>query len=311
MLSWAAYLAVVQFVSWRLGDRVTSTASHLPYALVMFFLFARLIVFGSPEVSFWHERALIDTLTIALAALASLIALPKEMAVWYRMGVHVAILGLLWRELHWLPYGEHLVVLAWAAYATLLHLGAWRLRHAETRWIGHALFALCGGILIGRFVVGLIVKNPDATAIFNPKGLANLGVIVLALIAYAVTTRTRYVPLVYGLGLHFAFLGWTWQELGLIPPSDGNGYVTIAWGVYAIALVVAWLKLNLSRVFLLCGLGTLVAVAAKLFLVDLHWVSEIWRILLFLGYGGVFLLFSYYLGGVMKAQDGEQKGMST
>jgi uncharacterized membrane protein len=43
------------------------------------------------------------------------------------------------------------------------------------------------------------------------------------------------------------------------------------------------------------GLVTLFVVVGKLFLVDLAWVGAVWRILLFLGFGVVFLLLSYYL----------------
>jgi uncharacterized membrane protein len=41
-------------------------------------------------------------------------------------------------------------------------------------------------------------------------------------------------------------------------------------------------------------------VVAKLFLVDLALVDTIWRILLFLGFGGLFLVISYYLQNLMR-----------
>jgi uncharacterized membrane protein len=51
---------------------------------------------------------------------------------------------------------------------------------------------------------------------------------------------------------------------------------------------------------MLCGLSTLFGVAAKLFLVDLRYVDTIWRILLFLGFGGFFLLVSYFFQNVVR-----------
>ena len=93
-------------------------------------------------------------------------------------------------------------------------------------------------------------------------------------------------------------LGWTWQELGLYP--NGNGYVTIAWGLYALSLIAASLRLDRNRVLMLCGLSTLFAVAAKLFLIDLQYLEAVWRILLFLGFGGLFLLLSYVFQGFTK-----------
>ena len=104
--------------------------------------------------------------------------------------------------------------------------------------------------------------------------------------------------LAYGLWLHVAFLGWLWQELGLMP--SGNGFVTIAWGAYAIALVAAGLRLGRSRPLVYCGITTLFAVAAKLFLIDLRYLDAIWRILLFLGFGGLFLVLSYLFQGLTK-----------
>jgi uncharacterized membrane protein len=63
---------------------------------------------------------------------------------------------------------------------------------------------------------------------------------------------------------------------------------------------VARLKLGMSRPLIGAGLTTLLAVAAKLFLIDLSYVGVLWRIFLFLGFGAAFLLFSYYLSGAMR-----------
>lgn len=42
------------------------------------------------------------------------------------------------------------------------------------------------------------------------------------------------------------------------------------------------------------GLLTLLAVVAKLFVIDLRSLPAIWRVLLFIGFGGVFLALSYW-----------------
>jgi uncharacterized membrane protein len=42
-------------------------------------------------------------------------------------------------------------------------------------------------------------------------------------------------------------------------------------------------------------MATLFLVVGKLFLVDLAGVEAVWRILLFLGFGGLFLVLGYYL----------------
>ena len=43
-------------------------------------------------------------------------------------------------------------------------------------------------------------------------------------------------------------------------------------------------------------------VRAKLFLVDLAELEVLWRILLFMGFGGLFLFLSYYFQDLWKAQ---------
>jgi len=73
----------------------------------------------------------------------------------------------------------------------------------------------------------------------------------------------------------------------------------MAWGFYGVTLMVAGLRRDLAELRI-AGLGTLLLVVAKLFLVDLTEVKAIWRILLFLGFGGLFLFLSYYFRALWK-----------
>ena len=98
--------------------------------------------------------------------------------------------------------------------------------------------------------------------------------------------------------VHIAILGWFQRELS--PLSHGQGYVTIAWGVHTIILLVLGLHLNFSRLITV-AMGTLLIVVGKLFLVDLVELETIWRILLFLGFGGLFLILSYYFRVLWKS----------
>ena len=82
-----------------------------------------------------------------------------------------------------------------------------------------------------------------------------------------------------------AILGWLWRELSALPA--GGGVATAAWGVYGLALL---LLLKRARNV---GLATLFLAAAKLVLVDLSQVEPVWRILLSLSFGAVFLVISY------------------
>jgi uncharacterized membrane protein len=65
--------------------------------------------------------------------------------------------------------------------------------------------------------------------------------------------------------------------------------------------LVTGLRRDLTALRVL-GTGTLALVVAKLFLVDLVEVEALWRILLFIGFGAVFLLLSYFLQTVWRSE---------
>ena len=58
------------------------------------------------------------------------------------------------------------------------------------------------------------------------------------------------------------------------------------------------------------AMGTPLLVVGKLFVVDLAEVESIWRILLFLGFGGIFLVLSYYFQNLWK-RPSESAGKTT
>ncbi|HKP53099.1 MAG TPA: DUF2339 domain-containing protein [Chloroflexia bacterium] len=298
MLAWALYLTALHLLARRLRDVSTSIFAHAGFFAVGGLLAWRLLTGPMMTVSVFNQKALFDLAVIALAACISFIVRPREAGIVYRYAVHAAVMALIAREFYWLGKGDGYIMLAWAAYATLLVLASRFFKGERMDWAGHAIFAVTGLWLVARFVTGLILVNEDQFAVLNPKGLTDFGVVALGAVMYLLARREREIGFAYALWLHFGFLGWTWQELGLIP-NGGNGYVTIAWGIYGTALVVAGLRLGRNVPLLTCGITTLFAVAAKLFLIDLHYLDAIWRILLFLGFGGFFLLFSYFFQGAV------------
>lgn len=292
MLRWAAYLSMLAFVSHHLRDHVTLRYINIPFAAVGA-LFAWSIMGGHVGLlAFLNAKTAIDVAVIAFAGSIQFVARPRRLAVAYRLAVHAGVLALLWRELSGLHAGADLVIFSWAAYAACLHIVARRIRSEETLLAAHAIFAGAGIWLAGLVSWGLLTRNEDQIAVLNVKGLADIGVIVLASVV-CLGLRNRQLKLAYGLGMHVAFLGWMWQEFGLLGNGNGNGFVTIAWGVYAVALITAGLMLNRSKPLLYCGISLLFGVAAKMFLIDLRWLNTVWQILLFLGFGGFFLVVSY------------------
>ena len=144
----------------------------------------------------------------------------------------------------------------------------------------HLLFAIIGLWLWQRLVEGGL---PD-TAVLNAAAAANAAVIAMSVVAsfWVETGATRW----YRLGAHVSILLWLLRELGSLPAGDG--IVTAAWGVYGLGILFS------MRSARNVGLATLLLAAGKLVVHDLSQVEPIWRILLFLSFGGVFLAISYY-----------------
>ncbi len=179
-----------------------------------------------------------------------------------------------------------------AAEATALHFLACRLSDRVTAIGAHLIFLVLGVWLVVR----LVSMKVEGIAILNAQALTDLAVIAAGIVVSRVL-QSREAVQVYRLIGHLSILVWLWRELYTLP--NGMGYITIAWGIYAVALLVSGLRLNLNQ-FRLAGMGTLVLVIGKLFLIDLARVEAIWRILLFLGFGGLFLLLSYYFQALWK-----------
>jgi len=164
---------------------------------------------------------------------------------------------------------------------------------------GHFLLAIVGLWLVERLTGSVDASALGIRATFETSAITDLAVLGAALAASTVV-RPQAATLVYRICVHAAFLGWLWRELSVLP--DGDAYVTVAWGLYTIVLLVTGLLLAQSRLVIV-GMGTLLLVVAKLLLVDLISLDAVWRILLFLGFGGVFLVLSYYLQALWRANN--------
>ncbi len=184
-----------------------------------------------------------------------------------------------------LLFDQHVHIALWAVEAAALHMLATRLRDEPLGVSAHLLFAFAGVWLLQRIVAEQLPAEP----LLNARALADAVVIVVAL------TASRWLKpdakKWYLLAAHVAFLGWMWRELTPFP--GGDGIVTATWGVYGLGLLL-FLRLKDARNV---GLATMFLAVAKLVLFDLSQVEAIWRILLFLSFGGVFLAISYYIPG--------------
>src|SRR5918997_3463264 len=153
----------------------------------------------------------------------------------------------------------------------------------------HVLFLAAAVWLVVRLVAGM--PDGSSSVVVNTRAVVDLLVIGLAF-AGSLVVMPRSLSMVYRVAAHAAVLAWLWRELSSL--QGGEAYVTVAWGVYAVGLLIAGLRLDRSAA-VRGGMATLFLVAGKLFLVDLAEVEALWRVLLFVGFGVLFLSLSYYL----------------
>ncbi len=315
----AAEAAVLHHVAHRLSDRVVSTVAHALFFIAAVWLGLRLASDVLPSIEgflarptglAWLARelvsplgarpaifnvpALVDLAVIALAFGASLKVTPRSTVWVYRTLAHLAALAWLARELLPLPDGDTWALLSWALYAAGLYVLSRRLPEWGTVTGTHALCAVVALWLGARVIGGAVEPGSPEVAVFDLWGITDLAIIALLALAALVVPPLppRRSVYAYRLAAYVSFLAWLWRELSVLP--GGDAYVTIAWGLYAVGLFVVGLRLD--RVALVRGgMATLFLVVGKLFLVDLAQVGTVWRVLLFLGFGGLFLALSYYL----------------
>lgn len=196
--------------------------------------------------------------------------------------------------------GDALLV-ALAAEAAVLHYIALRFSDKLVSAGAHLLFFAAAAWLAVRLVAGMPEPSGVAEpAVFNTRAVVDLLVIGLAF-AVSLVVMPRSLSIVYRVAAHAAVLAWLWRELS--PLQGGEAYVTVAWGVYAVGLLVAGLRLDRIAP-VRGGMATLFLVAGKLFLVDLAEVEALWRVLLFVGFGVLFLSLSYYLQALWRPRHG-------
>jgi uncharacterized membrane protein len=307
MLAWAVYACGLYVAHLRLparfGDLDMAKPAHVILASAALLFVWRISTGQAGDWAVLNVKTLMDAAMVALVAGMSFIVMPRPVPAAYRLAAHFGILALLWRELSVLRDGPSYVMLTWAAYGLVMHYLAQRLLD---RFESASLSLSANLPFVGVacwFVLGLGNPSPEV-AVFNLPALLSLACIGLA-VGASLLVRPRQAALAYLPAAHIALLAWLWRELGVF--ENGNAYITTAWGVYAIALLVVGLRVregayNMPVVY--AGTATLLLVVGKLFLVDLAALDPLWRVLLFIGFGGVFLVLSYFFQNVIRSKSG-------
>lgn len=302
MLAWAAYGLLVQYLATPVPAQAPqiSAAAIVPWAGAAACLAANLTG-PTWEVPVFNPPAVAGLVTIGLALAAGYLAPQRELTRLYWGVCYAAGLGWLWHEFYSLvPNGSGYVILSWAVYATVLHVLAGRMiRPVEARagtGLAHLTFTLAGAWLALR-----LVSDAVGQPLWNPGAVTDL--VTLGLIAgVAWRMAPSRAGWVYLLAAHAGLLAWFWREL--TPLASGPAFVSVAWGVYAVALLVAGLRGTRTLPLVYAGISTLLLIVAKLFLIDLVAVDPLWRVLLFLGFGGAFLGLSYVLQNAIRGTSG-------
>ncbi len=290
----ATEAAVLHMVALRISNRGVSVFAHILFGICGLALMNRLSLTeisqlmqpatASPII---NARALTDLWVIGLGVLMSfrLRSIVEKRV--YLIPVFIFIGAWFARELE----GNFEFVVMLALSVAVHFVAKWK-KDRIIAGLGHVFFGVIAILLIYR----LLKPDTDATAILNIHALVSLLPLIVSAGIYKWFKAGKEI-IVYRLLAHTAFLAWFASEFSSM--ENGQGYITISWGVYAALLLIAGLQFNYHRLRTV-AIVTLFVVVAKLFLIDLAKLEVLWRILLFMGFGGLFLFLSYYFQDLWK-----------
>ena len=200
----------------------------------------------------------------------------------------------------WYFFDDEAFFLALTLDATGLYYANHRLKEPTFDLIGHVLYAISALWVMGQLLFGEV----EGTGVVNSKGFIELIIILLAFpsIYFKLPEEDKHIGL---FAVYLFLLAWVFREVGSF--QNGNGYVSITWGIIGTALLSVGLWKNNSDMFKV-GYGTLILVAAKLLFFDLSHLETIWRIVLFIGFGGAFLGISYLIKEFWKPETQPETG---
>ena len=278
---------LVHWFAQRFSARSLSAAAYLLTVTVGIWLLHRVGSDTALSPIIINSQAMTDLAVVAVFGGLSWRIRHQNIARVYQGLITVALVLWFWRELSVLPNGMSYVTVAWSLEALVL---SWLARRtsAQIFWVlAYLLSGISGLWLLQR----LLSQTALSPALINSQGLANFaGIVIIWFISRLIPSPS--VARIYQILLHIAVLIWFWRELSVLP--NGSGYVTISWGIYAIALLIIGLYKDWQNLRW-AAIATLFLVVLKLFLYDLANLEALWRILLFLGFGGTFLGLSYGL----------------
>ena len=287
---------VLHLVALRLRDRFVAIVAHALSVLVAVNLVERLVSTSASGTPLLNASALASGWAVVVGlALAFVLTPPRERRI-YMITAQALLAALFARELD-----GSMLLGTLALQAVFIHLLAVIFDDRTIRVAGHLLMAAVAVWLADRLhltELSLLVDARTTAFAVTQGALVDLLVIACGLRIAGILARADE-RMFYRVAVHVALLLWLWRAFVVLP--NGQAAASIAWGVYAVLLLVFGLRRG-QRDLRLAGLGTLLLVVAKLFLVDLADLAAIWRVLLFMGFGALFLLLSYYFRALWKPE---------
>ncbi len=289
--AWTVEAVTLHLASRLLKDRNLALAGHIGFALLSaIFVFDRMY-FTATGYPVLNRAGLTDLALVAavVGMASSRIVRPGPERSVYFVAASAILAGLFWRELD-----GNLLFFVWIVEAVTLQLTARLFKDRNLVVAGHVGF----GLLASIFMFDRLLDPAIGSPILNWAGMADLA-LVLAVVGLPYLLKEYTERVAYRVAAHVLILMLFYREFASL--ENGQGYVTIAWGVYSIVLLVVGL-LRDHNLLRSVALGTLLLVVGKLFLVDLAHLETIWRIVLFFGFGVVFLVISYFFRAMWKSE---------
>lgn len=208
------------------------------------------------------------------------------------------------------------ILLSWAILLLLendtqfvvLVLEAWTLFMIARR-IPDNKMEILATIFITIMTIVLLIRvfslSADEPYLFNIQSITDLTAIGLFGFS-AIKMRPHDRSIIYFFMTHMALMGWILRELSGF--ENGQGMVTFLWGLLGIALFIIAIRRKEAQMRYLGGL-TIAVVVGKLFIVDLSRLETIYRILLFLVFGGLLLVVSNYLTKLLRKADSSNEAI--
>ncbi len=290
LLVWAVEAALLLGLAHRLEDRLLRISGHVIFGIVAVWLGRRFAALEFDALPLVSPGALSELVALGAGVAALRWVRGPFLRRLYQSLLILGRFGWWTNELVVFPQGgAYLLLVGAGSGLVLLWLGRWR-TESLYRYAGHAIF----GVLVGALSVRLGGSTAEGLPLVGLGALCELAVLGSGLLA-AQWCRQPWGRRLYQGAVLVGWLGWWMHEL--LPVPNGQAYISAAWGTTAVLLLAAgaWHRKSLVQK---AGLAVLALFVGKLFFVDLAALSALWRIAMFLGAGGVFLLLSYALPGL-------------